>query len=293
MACHALGDYREGVQYSSQNLTSLEEDRQYWRTGMAENLNSITSRNLLAWNLNEQGRFEEARKYIEEAKRIGEIAENPFSIGHTHMTTGYLHLRKGDLPSAVQALERALDYCRNWNLLIWIPRTLSMLGYANALSGNVDEGRSLIDQGIEQAESKGTLTWHSIQVIWSGEIHLLASQIDEALRDVNRGLELSRERSERGYEAWTLRLHGEILSHTDALEPEKAEDHYRQGLSLATELGMRPLVAHCRKGLGALYGRTGQEEKGREELTAAMDMYRDMEMTFWLEKAEEALAEVG
>ncbi len=56
---------------------------------------------------------------------------------------------------------------------------------------------------------------------------------------------------------------------------------------------MRPLVAHCRKGLGTLYGRAGQEERGRSELTAAMDMYRDMEMTFWLEKAEEALAEVG
>ena len=56
---------------------------------------------------------------------------------------------------------------------------------------------------------------------------------------------------------------------------------------------MHPLVAHCRKGLGALYGRTGREEKGRSELTAAMDMYREMEMTFWLEKAEGALAEVS
>ncbi len=26
---------------------------------------------------------------------------------------------------------------------------------------------------------------------------------------------------------------------------------------------------------------------GREEFTSAMDMYREMEMTFWLEKAEE------
>ena len=52
---------------------------------------------------------------------------------------------------------------------------------------------------------------------------------------------------------------------------------------------MRPLIAHCRKGLGALYGRTGREEKGREELNAAMDMYRNMEMTFWLEMAEEAM----
>ena len=108
-----------------------------------------------------------------------------------------------------------------------------------------------------------------------------------------RALELSRERKERGNEAWSLRLLGEIHSHPDALDAEKAEDHYRGPLALAEELGMRPLQAHCRKGLGALYGRTGREEKGREELTAAMDIYRDMEMTFRLEKAEEAMAGVG
>ena len=39
--------------------------------------------------------------------------------------------------------------------------------------------------------------------------------------------------------------------------------------------------------------RTGREEKGRTELTTAMDMYREMEMTYWLEKAEAAMAEVG
>ena len=54
---------------------------------------------------------------------------------------------------------------------------------------------------------------------------------------------------------------------------------------------MRPLIAHCRKGLGALYSKTGQDEKARAELAAATDMYREMEMTFWLEKAEAAMAE--
>ncbi len=33
--------------------------------------------------------------------------------------------------------------------------------------------------------------------------------------------------------------------------------------------------------------------KAHTEHTAAMDMYREMGMTFWLERAEEALAGVG
>ncbi len=128
---------------------------------------------------------------------------------------------------------------------------------------------------------------------WRSEACLLAGRAEEAADLAARALFDSRESKGRGVEAWTLRLLGEIHSHPDALDAEKAEENYRQALTLAEELGMRPLIAHCRKGLGTLYGRTGREEKGREELTAAMDMYRDMEMTFWLGKAEEAMVEVG
>jgi hypothetical protein len=49
---------------------------------------------------------------------------------------------------------------------------------------------------------------------------------------------------------------------------------------------MRPLVAHCYLGLGKFYRRTGQREQAREHLTAAMTMYREMDMTYWLEKAQ-------
>jgi len=71
-----------------------------------------------------------------------------------------------------------------------------------------------------------------------------------------------------------------------------AEAHYQQALALAEELGMRPLVAHCHLGLGRLYGQTGQREQARTELSAAIEMYRAMDMTFWLPQAEAALAQV-
>jgi hypothetical protein len=49
---------------------------------------------------------------------------------------------------------------------------------------------------------------------------------------------------------------------------------------------MRPLVAHCHLGLGKLYRRTDKCERAREHLTTATMMYREMGMTYWLEKAE-------
>ena len=73
---------------------------------------------------------------------------------------------------------------------------------------------------------------------------------------------------------------------------DQAEDHYRHALTLAEELGMRPLVAHCHLGLGTLYATIGRRTEARAALTAAVELYRAMEMTFWLPQAEAALVQM-
>ena len=85
---------------------------------------------------------------------------------------------------------------------------------------------------------------------------------------------------------------GIVHAHPDPPDVVQAEAHYRQALALAAELGMRPLVAHYHRGLGMLYATRGQQEQARAELSTAMEMYRAMEMTFWLPQVEEVLAQV-
>jgi hypothetical protein len=55
---------------------------------------------------------------------------------------------------------------------------------------------------------------------------------------------------------------------------------------------LRPLQAHCHHGLGRLYHQTGRAEQAHAALTAAIDLYRDMDMTFWLPQAEAALVQI-
>jgi hypothetical protein len=54
---------------------------------------------------------------------------------------------------------------------------------------------------------------------------------------------------------------------------------------------MHLLVAHCHLGLGKLYRRTDKREQALEHLAIATTMYRDMGMTYWLEKAEAEMRE--
>ena len=124
------------------------------------------------------------------------------------------------------------------------------------------------------------------------EALLLVGRVDEARALVLCLLELTRTHTGHGYQAHAYRLLGETAAHGDPSHAEQAEAHYQQALALADELSMRPLVAHCHRGLGTLYAMTGQREQARTELSTAIALYRAMEMTFWLPQTEAALAQV-
>ena len=116
--------------------------------------------------------------------------------------------------------------------------------------------------------------------------YLLSGQIDDALRRASEALDLARRWGERGYEVVALRVLADIAGCSDPPHVETAILRYREATMMATELGMRPLAAHCHLGLGKLYRRAGKREQALELLTTVMTMYREMGMTYWLEKAE-------
>jgi tetratricopeptide (TPR) repeat protein len=121
------------------------------------------------------------------------------------------------------------------------------------------------------------------------EVCRLAGRSEEAWQHARQALDLARQLKERGHEALALHQLGVVHAHADPPDAAQAAAHYQQALALAEELGMRPLQAHCHLGLGTLYATTGQHEQARVELSAAMELYRAMDMTFWLPQTEAAL----
>jgi tetratricopeptide (TPR) repeat protein len=201
-----------------------------------------------------------------------------------------LSLRKGDLGRALPLLERAVGICQDEDLLFWFPWVAAALGAAYTLSGRVADAVALLTQAMEQSTAREKVAYQVLCRLPLGEAQLLAGRPAEAQVLAERALALAREHHERGNQAYALRLLGNIAARREPPEVAQAEAHYRQALTLANELGMRPLVAHCHRGLGTLYAAIGQREQARAELATAVEMYRGMEMTFWLPQTETALA---
>jgi hypothetical protein len=104
-----------------------------------------------------------------------------------------------------------------------------------------------------------------------------------ALGEIQRGLVAASERNARGHRGPVLRLEAELLAHSD---PIGAHDRFEEALALADELAMRPLIADCRVGLARLAQGRGRKDDAGHHLQIAITLYRDMGMTYWLEKAE-------
>jgi tetratricopeptide (TPR) repeat protein len=205
---------------------------------------------------------------------------------------GLLALYQGDLPKALPLLERAMSICQDADLSLFVPRMAAAVGAAYTLSGHISDAVALLTPVLEQTLPTDMVGFQALCSVPLGEAHLLAGHVEEAYALVERVLALTRALQEQGTQAYALRLLGEITGRREPPEVELAEAYYRQALSLAEELGMRPLQAHCHRGLGLLYARTGQWEQAHTELSTAIAMYQSMEMTFWLPETAAALAQV-
>ena len=214
------------------------------------------------------------------AVRIAEAVDHPHSLIHAYLGVGFLALRTRDLSTAIPVLERCLELCRVYNILLWFPETAAALGCAYAWTGRVTEALPLLAQAEQRGAAMETRGGQSLRVGYVSEAYLLASRMQEAAQLAGRALALARAHKERGYRRRALRLLGEIAAHQDPVEIEPAVHHYRQALALADALGMRPLVAHCHRGLGTLYAATGQREQARTALATAIALYRTWRWRF-------------
>jgi len=282
----ARGEFGEAAALLGRNV-ALEGGLRRERFG-APGIQSAISEAYLANVLCQLGRFDEAIRHAEAAVQIAEAADHPFTLQSGLLDLGLAHLRRGDLPRATRVLERDLDVCRTWQIVVGKQVAAASLGVAYAFAGRADDALSLVAGAVEDFRSRQLHGRPALILLWAGTTYLSTGRIDEAASHAREALALTRRLGARASEAHALCLLGDIAATAGA---DDADGSYREALTLAQDLGMRPIIAHCRLGLGKLSRRTGRHEHAQEHLATATTMYRDMGMQFWLQKAEAEMKE--
>ena len=205
---------------------------------------------------------------------------------------GLLSLRQGDLPRAIPMLERAMGLCQGVDIPLRFPWVAPALGAAYTLAGRAAD-----------AVPCSHRRWNSMTATDNSRHQVLCCLCLGGGASAGRppGGSVRPRRARAGARSGAPGTgppglcpappRRDIAARREPIQTEQAEIHYRQALTLAAELGMRPLQAHCHRGLGMLHRRTGQQAQSRTELLAAITLYRAMEMPFWLPQTEAALSE--
>jgi class 3 adenylate cyclase/tetratricopeptide (TPR) repeat protein len=284
------GEYERVVESATENLAALPADWVHKYFGCVAPP-SILDRAFLVMSLAQLGRFGEAADHAAEAIRLAEPTQHAFTVGVAYFAAGTLHPLKGDWVKAHSLIEHWIEVVRTGNVVLHLPSAVAASAWVLAQLGEASEALNRLREGeqlVERLAARGVV----FQRDWSyhalGRAGLLLGRLDEARRLGERAAESLP--SQPGIAAHAQHLLGDIASQPDRFDSDGGEVHYRQALALAEPRGMRPLVAHCHLGLGKLSRRTGNREQAQEHLTTATTMYREMGMTYWLEKAEAELS---
>jgi class 3 adenylate cyclase/tetratricopeptide (TPR) repeat protein len=287
------GEYERVVGLATDNLAALPAHWVYEYFGISAPP-SVYDRTWLVMSLAQLGRFAEAAGYEAEAIRLAEPTHHAFTVGYAHLAAGTLHLVKGDWATARSLLDRGIAVFRTGNVILQLPWAVASSAWVMAQLDEASEALTRLREGeelVERAAARGIVGWRAWHHHQLGRACLLLGRLDEARRLGDRAVESSLRQP--GFAAHAQYLLGDIATHPDRFDAENGEAHYRQALALAEPRGMRPLVAHCHLGLGRLYRRTGRRQEAEEHLATAATMYREMDMRYWLEKAEREMKEMA
>jgi tetratricopeptide (TPR) repeat protein len=285
MIAFDLGDYRRAMADLQQMLTVLHGERRDHAPGSTALL-AVQARAWMVRCLGQLGEFAAGVAYGNEALQIAEAAAQPYPRLAAYTRVGAFQVYQGTLHAAIPLLERAMVVNQDANFLEFYHVAASHLALAYAMAGRAPDARTMLEQVRGKIPHNPTLS------LVCAEAYLRTGAVPEAAALAQQVLAETCRRKGRGCEAWAQWLLGAVAMGSDLQDVVRAAAHYQQALALAEERGMRPLQAHCHLGLGTLFATTGQREQARAELSAAITLYRAMEMRFWLPQAEAALAQV-
>lgn len=246
-----------------------------------------------AWSFASLGDFTSAISYADLGVRAAQASDHPQAQVIVYTIRAVTLILKGAFADALSWCERAAHLAEAKMLPVWGAVACSMWGWALAWSGRPAEGVPYLD--------RGTAGWLRVGVKdqlcgfyfrWAEGL-LLAGDHMEAKRIAAKALDAAVASRERGTEADVLRLLGEIAAAQAPPDFDLAADFCARAEALAGELGMGPLLARCHLNLGRLAQRIGDRTRARQHFATASARFRDMDMRFWLEKAEADLKELA
>jgi tetratricopeptide (TPR) repeat protein len=235
----------------------------------------------------ELGQFKDAIEKAREGMRAGEDLGQTYAFGYAVHRLGYAYLLKGDINQALPLLEQCRELAERAELPVLTVHLGSCLGQAYCLEGRGEAAVAFVEKAHAMEEAGGNKLWEPVNLATLATAYSLLGRSSEALTTAERALDCARRCGQRSSEASALFAVGEVLAACEPRAYTRCVETYTAALVLSSELKMRPLIARCHLALAMLSG--GKANERLQHRDTAREMFREMDMRLWLERAESAL----
>jgi len=236
------------------------------------------------------GAFDKGKRFLEKGLQNAAKMNDTAALAFVEIYYGYFYIAKGEWEHSKGHFEKSIKHSEEvkWGLVSAL--SWSGLGYACAMLGDPETGKRQAEMGLEMQRDSGVEMHLSLNHYLLGWIHLDLGDLRNARSLAEEALRLSQKNNEKLTEGRSWALLGGVLSKTDPLEFNKAEECILKGVEICGELKTKPYYSLGHLHLGQLYLNAGEREKALENLKKAEGMFREMGMDYWLNKAQEVLA---
>jgi tetratricopeptide (TPR) repeat protein len=291
-AYHVVGQGRQAVRALQDNAEALAAD-----VARDPSANAVTAYVAtcawLAFVLADLGEFDSAETWADRARTEAETRRHPYSEAIALTMAGQVSTLRGQLERAASPLARALSICRDAHLTVWQAIPASLLGQCLVTLERREDGLALLREGVRLSEELGVKAYLARWQTLLGEGLLATGDLARATESASHALQLAHTHGERGHEAGVLRLLGDLAASQEPPQLVAASERFRAAITLADELGLRPLLARAHLGQGQLYRRAGQAREAEAHLATAVVIFADLGMHAWLDRSEPELRALG
>ena len=269
-----------------QRSLALLQDNQAWTRGPMRQerigttgTSSVLWLGMLAASSAYLGNFQDALAAAREACAIADEVRRPYDMALAHWYAGFVQSHQGDVSGSLVSLEHGYQIARSAQISFLIPVLSTSLGYAYALAGRIDEGIELLTKAVgfsQFAKFPYGVAWSTVYL---GFAKFLAGCPEGVNQQARNAIDLASSHRYRAVEATAHRLMACVHQHSGELRA--AEASYLDAISIASELGLRPELAHCQSGLSQIYDRLGRADEADRLRDAASALYTSLQMPTW------------
>jgi tetratricopeptide (TPR) repeat protein len=235
-----------------------------------------------------QGNLNLSYKTSDEAVRIAEESGDIYSKGVAYTSYGVSCYGKGFFKEAKKHLLKAVDFCERIRFFSYNALAEQSLGDTYFEIGEYQKSKDHYGKAIWLLEKNRLVPyWVSLFKISLARTKVMNNEKDTALESMYRYVYKNKAKYQDG---WMSRYIGEILSNIDNHHRSEAEDWIRKAIEADKRNGMAFHLGRDYALYAELFKRKGDLTKTKENLSQAIEIFKECGADGWVDKYEKELS---